>query len=68
MNEFNKLLALLFVISLSVTVNVLVLAYGWNLTPHSWWWIIGGGVFARIVLDGMYRAIVADESKKGPRT
>ena len=43
----TELLALVFVISLSVGLSVLVSECGWGLQPKSWWWIIGGGVFGQ---------------------
>ncbi len=44
----NALLALLFAMSASVALAVLVAIYGWGLEPQSWWWIIGGGVFGQL--------------------
>ena len=37
------LVAQLACIGAIVTLQILVLIYGWGLTPQSWWWIIGGG-------------------------
>jgi len=46
----NKILALLFVLSVAVGLSVLVMIYGWGLTPVSWWWIIGVGVFGQVFM------------------
>jgi hypothetical protein len=42
-----------------ITLEILVLMYGWGLEPKSWAWIIVGGVFAQIGLR-----IVAEAIKK----
>jgi len=36
------LVALLLLLGFSAVLGVLVMIYGWGLTPVSWWWIIGG--------------------------
>jgi hypothetical protein len=46
----TKLLSYLFLMCLAVLTSVLVIMYGWGLQPKSWWWIIGGGVFANTFL------------------
>lgn len=47
----NKFLAGMFVFLVAVFVSVLVMIYGWGLEPKSWWWIIGGWVGIRLLID-----------------
>jgi hypothetical protein len=42
----SDVLAMLFVVSVSVGLSVCVMMFGWGLQPKSWWWIIGVGIFA----------------------
>lgn len=44
------LVAQLAVIGGVVLLQIAVLMYGWNLTPHSWWWILGAGWGGGLVL------------------
>lgn len=48
-----KMLAVLFVMTATVTLGVLTMIYGWGLTPESWWWIIGVGFGGQLVLSGL---------------
>jgi RsiW-degrading membrane proteinase PrsW (M82 family) len=41
----SKLFALLFVLSLTIGLQILSYIYGWGMQPRSWWWIIGVGIF-----------------------
>jgi hypothetical protein len=61
----EKFLSLLFVICLSVALQILVMIFGWGLHPKSWWWIIGCGVigvtFVKMLGD---RLMNGDKSSK----
>ena len=54
----SKILAMLFMLSLSVLCQVLAMMYGWGLQAKSWWWIIGVGIFLNTVLISISRAIM----------
>ena len=47
----DKFLAGTFIYVLAVALSILVMIYGWGLKPVSWWWIILGGVFGRILVE-----------------
>ena len=49
----------LFIIALGITV--LVMIYGWGLTPKSWPWIIFGGIGARLIVAIMEAVVKADK-------
>lgn len=51
----NKFLAVTFIYFLSISLGVGIMVYGWGLQPVSWWWIIGGGVVGRIMIETMYQ-------------
>ena len=51
------LLSVLFVASLAIALQILVMIYGWGLEPRSWLWIIGGGVFGVTVLRGLLAVV-----------
>lgn len=42
-----KAIAILAVIGAMAAMQIAVGIYGWGLTPQSWWWIIGVGVFGQ---------------------
>jgi len=46
----TKIVAAIAIMSATVGLQVLVLMYGWGLTPRSWWWILGGGIVGTIVV------------------
>lgn len=46
----NYLLAALAFLIVCVSLNILVMMYGWGLQPKSWWWIIGVGIFINLFL------------------
>lgn len=56
-NGLTKFLSTIFVYVLVVAAEVSVLVYGWGLTPKSWWWIVGIGVFGMTFL-GVLRGMV----------
>jgi hypothetical protein len=45
------LIALVAVLGLTVLLQVLVLIYGWGLSVHSWWWVLGVGVLGQVMLS-----------------
>lgn len=49
----------LSIIALGITV--LVMIYGWGLTPKSWPWIILGGIGARLIVAIMEAVVKADK-------
>jgi Kef-type K+ transport system membrane component KefB len=40
----TKILAALFVATLSLGIGICVMMFGWGLEPKSWGWIIGGSL------------------------
>ena len=46
----SKLLMNLFALVVIVGMQILVLMLGWGLEPKNWWWIIGVGVFANLII------------------
>jgi len=52
-NPVSKVVASLFLFCSSVGISILVMMYGWGLQPVSWWWIIGGGVGIKVLVDVM---------------
>ena len=56
----NKILAMIFILTLSVGLQILVMIYGWGLQPKSWFWILGIGYFA----EGIVRAIASKVVKE----
>jgi len=58
----EKVLSQLFLMSLAVALQIVVMMLGWGLHPQSWWWIIGGGVFGITVLR-----VLADHIDKGSK-
>lgn len=61
-------IALFSVMALAIASSVLVMIYGWGLTPKSWWWIIGVGLFGqmviRVLLDRLDSEIKAAKHKE----
>jgi len=45
----NFIIALLSAI-LMMLATIAVMIYGWGLEPKSWWWIIGCGIFIRLLI------------------
>lgn len=58
----QKLFANLAVVALLVLCSIGVNVYGWGLTPRSWWWIIGVGLFVTVFIR-----VVWDEMEKGTK-
>jgi len=57
----NKFIAVMSLWTLTMLLGIGVMIYGWGLEPQSWWWIVGGGIFARAIVEFM--SIVSKESK-----
>jgi len=57
----QKFLSVLFLLCLTVGLNVLVLMKGWGIHPQSWWWIIGGGVVGQGIIQGFIQTIFKPE-------
>lgn len=49
----SKFVAVTFGWVLSIAVGIWVMMAGWGLEPESWWVIIGGGVFMRLMVEVM---------------
>ncbi len=47
----TKFVAMLFMAILMTGSAILVMTCGWGMKPQSWWWIIGGGIFAETALS-----------------
>ena len=45
-----KFIAVTALWALGILLSIWIMMYGWGLEPHSWGWIIGGGVAGRILL------------------
>ncbi len=41
MEDLRRLVIAVFAVSISMTISILVMIYGWGLTVKSWWWVIG---------------------------
>jgi membrane protein YdbS with pleckstrin-like domain len=46
----TKFIVVTFGFILMMIVSISVMVYGWGLEPQSWWWIIGGGIFIRLII------------------
>lgn len=55
-----KILAALFLLSISMCMSICVLMFGWGLEPKSWWWIIGGSLVGYGVA-GLFKAALEKE-------
>ena len=58
----NKFIALLFVVSVAVGLQVAVMIFGWGLSPKSWWWIIGIGLFGQAFMKMIGDKVLKSES------
>jgi len=61
--SMEKLLAILFVVALSVGASICVMMFGWGMTPKNWWWIVGVGLFGQTVLTSLMQALVKTDGK-----
>lgn len=51
-----RLLAMLFILIATMALSILILIFGWGMTPQSWPVIIGGGI-AALMLHVIARVI-----------
>jgi len=49
----TKAIAITAVWALGILLGIGVMIYGWGLEPQSWWWIIGGGIAGRFLIEIM---------------
>ncbi len=47
----SKFISVTAIWAVSIIIGICTLIYGWGLEPKSWWWIIGAGVFGRIITE-----------------
>ena len=50
---FNKSIAIISLFFMGLMTGILVMIYGWGLEPKSWWWIIGGGIVIKLIIEIM---------------
>lgn len=53
MEGFRTLTIVLFGFIISMAIGIFVMIHGWGIEPKSWWWIIGGGILARFIVEVM---------------
>ena len=53
----SYLVAQLACIAGVIVLQILVLIFGWGLTPKSWWWILGAGIGGGLVFKVLGDAI-----------
>ena len=56
-----KFVAVVFGFIITLSLSIAVMIKGWGLEPKSWWWIIGGGIFIRLLIQAMEIAAKRDE-------
>jgi hypothetical protein len=56
----NKIISILALYALGIVLTIMVMINGWGLEPKSWWWIIGGGIVLRFIIEMIQAA-----AKKG---
>ena len=49
----TRFIAITALFALAMILGILTSIYGWGLTPHNWWWIIGAGIVGRLILSAM---------------
>lgn len=49
----NKWIATMSLWTFAVMLGILTMIHGWGLEAKSWWWIIGGGIIVKILVDVM---------------
>ena len=47
----KELIIIFFGLIISVVLNIAVMIKGWGLEAHSWWWIIGAGIFTQLFVQ-----------------
>jgi hypothetical protein len=53
----EKFIISMFTIIFCAIISLAIMINGWGLTPHSWWWIIGG-YLTHIFLSGIIQHIL----------
>ena len=51
--KMNKLLLSITGVILSLGIGILIMIFGWGLTPVSWGWILGGGML-QVFIVGLF--------------
>ena len=46
----RELVILILSTLIFIILTIGVMIFGWGLEPRSWWWIIGGGVFGKLLI------------------
>lgn len=59
---FGSCLSAIFLFTATFVLSILIMMYGWGLTPQSWWWIIGGN-FLQIIIVGMLQVVGKEFNK-----
>jgi hypothetical protein len=54
-DSIRKGITIIVGVGLSILLTILVMIYGWGLTPKSWWWIIGIGFFGQVFAQTIVR-------------
>ena len=52
-DDMVRFLFILMLWGVSLTLAVVIMMKGWGLEPKSWFWIIGGGIFMRGIIEVM---------------
>ena len=48
---FSRAIAGVFGFILTIIISIAVMINGWGLEPKSWWWIIGGGILLKFLVE-----------------
>jgi hypothetical protein len=59
--KLTKIIAMISVVALAISVQVLTLIYGWGLEVKSWAAIIGWGVVGHTVVRAIGDAVLQDK-------
>lgn len=51
----SKFIAVVSLLVLSFALSILVMKYDWGLNVESWWWVIGGGIVGRMLVEVMVK-------------
>ena len=57
----KELIIVIFGTIISILLSIAAMIYGWGLEPKNWCWIIGGGIFLRILIGVMERLGIKKE-------
>lgn len=53
MQALQKFITVMLLFGIGLLLSIIVMMYGWGLEPQSWWWIIGGGIGLRLIVEAM---------------